>query len=67
MPNEQLPEPPPITPQDELALDLISLVHGWAKLGIDPDDFVKCSRCHEYWVDEEGAPRHCQCEREEKL
>lgn len=41
---------PPYKPEPEQQLtgELMRLTDEWEKLGIDPDDFVKCSRCHLY-------------------
>ena len=54
---------PPYQPEPEQQLtgELMRLTDEWEKLGIDPDDFVKCGVCHEYFVDEEGNPIDCKC------
>ena len=51
------------SPTEALANDLLDLVAQWEELGIDPDDFVKCGKCHEYMVTQMGDERSCACER----
>lgn len=51
------------TPEFRLSSDLISLSEKWQKLGIDPDDFVRCGKCHEFFVDEDGGFIDCVCDR----
>ena len=53
------------TPHGALKNDIINLVAQWEELGIDPDDFVKCGKCHEYTVTQMGDDRECACERKE--
>lgn len=45
------PNDPRFTPTEHLGSDLGHLAMGWQELGIDPDDFVKCGRCHR-WIRE---------------
>jgi len=53
------------TPEGQLKNDLGNLVAQWEELGIDPDDFVKCATCGEYFVDERGDFIDCACDREQ--
>lgn len=52
------------TPEFRLTDDLGSLVDEWEKLGIDPDDFLTCSRCHEDILETHLDPRgYHDCKR----
>lgn len=55
------------TPEGQLGNALINLASQWEEMGIDPDDFVKCGACHEYFVNEDGTDRDCKCDREKKV
>lgn len=39
------------TPAEHLNSDLGSMAMGWAELGIDADDFLKCPQCHKFFED----------------
>jgi hypothetical protein len=52
-----------MTPEERLQMDLVRLGWAWQEEGIDPDAFVRCGTCHEYFVDENGKSRECACER----
>lgn len=51
-------------PEEQLGSDLAGLAMKWRELGIDPDDFVKCAECGQYFVDEQGNPIPCGCKEE---
>jgi hypothetical protein len=59
-----------MTPQDhadqaDLRDDVFGLVRKWEELGIDPDDFLRCARCHRFFpgmLDEVDANEElCTC------
>ena len=35
----------------KLAGELMRLTEEWEKLGIDPDDFLRCGKCHKFIYD----------------
>jgi hypothetical protein len=39
------------TPEEHLSSDLHNLAIGWQEQGIDPDDFLKCGKCHKWMRD----------------
>ncbi len=58
----------PFEPSPETALtsDLMGLAEEWEKLGIDPDDFCRCGKCHRFFADMklESDPvdmLYCEC------
>lgn len=36
------------SPETELTNDMAHLAEGWEALGIDPDDFLRCSACSRF-------------------
>lgn len=46
-----MPDDPRFTAEEHLSSDLGNLALGWQELGIDPDDFLKCGRCHKFMRD----------------
>jgi hypothetical protein len=51
--------------EEQFSGDLTMLAMAWQELGIDPDAFLKCGKCHAYFIDEHGNDIPCQCERKE--
>lgn len=58
------------TAEGRLSNDLSNLVAQWEELGIDPDDFLKCGKCHKWFRDlTEGTDPpiaeedYCTCEQ----
>ncbi len=37
------------TPEEHLRGDLYNLSIGWQEVGVDPNDFLKCGKCHK-WI-----------------
>lgn len=68
MPTPTSSTPSAPTPEQEMGItiDLLNCAKKWVELGIDPDDFVKCSGCRQYWVDEHGNWVDCSCEKSPK-
>jgi hypothetical protein len=46
MPDEFRPFEP--LPETQLTSDLAHTAEEWERLGIDPDDFLRCGRCHRF-------------------
>jgi Ribbon-helix-helix protein, copG family len=49
--------------EEQFGAELTTLATSWMELGIDPDDFLKCALCHEFFVDgppDFGPREHCK-------